>query len=114
MKWGYAAVQRGRGRSFNLIVQRSQKGVPFVPGLGLIAIGLVVLIAPKLIFYALGMLLLLVGCVVSVVAWKVLQFRKRFLEMQANLGGRVEVHQIRPRQTSGQFDDDPDNTIIIH
>lgn len=65
-----------------------RKGFSFAPGLFLIVMGLVVIIAPRLILGALASLFIFVGVLACYVAWKISQFKKKLQKMAE----QVEVH----------------------
>lgn len=102
------------GGSASIIVRRSKRGIPFIPGLALVLLGATIILAPRLIFYALGVLLLFLGLLFWGIAWKVMQLRQKFIAIQRNLDGRVEIHQMRMRQSPVDIEEDPDVKITFH
>lgn len=112
--FGMKADGRTIHYSSGMLMKRSKRSIPFVPGLMLVLLGATVLLAPRLIFYALGILLVFLGVLFWAVAWKVMQLRQKFIAIQKNLDSRIEVHQVRMRQAPIEVEEDPDVKITFH
>lgn len=59
------------------VATKSQRGVPFVPGLSLILLGLTLLIAPKLVMGVLAFGLVMFGVMFCYIAYKLVAFRRQ-------------------------------------
>jgi Flp pilus assembly protein TadB len=77
-------------------VQRDLKGsgLLFVPGLCLVLMGVVALLAPRLILALVAGLFLFLGAVLCVVALKVAQLQRKFTRMAREFEGRIVVQGV--------------------
>lgn len=67
----------------------TKKGVPFVPGLLLIVLGIIALVFPRLIFGAIALCLLALGGLLCYVAYKIALLRRHINSLAKNLEGSL-------------------------
>jgi hypothetical protein len=66
------------------VVVSSKRGIPFLPGLLLIALGAVVLIAPRLVLAVLAIFLLSLGTLFCYLVYKFMALRKQINNLTMN------------------------------
>jgi uncharacterized membrane protein len=69
-------------------------GLLFVPGVCLVLMGIVALLAPRFILALVAGLFLFLGAVLCVVALKVAQIQRKFTRMAREFEGRIVVHGV--------------------
>ncbi len=67
----------------------TKRGVPFVPGLLLMALGITALVAPRLIFGAIAFCLLALGFLFCYLAYRIAVFRRQINSLAKNLEGSL-------------------------
>jgi hypothetical protein len=78
----------------------SRRSFPYLPGAILVAVGACVLIAPKLLFYAVGSLLITFGLLFCFLTWKIMRVIHRFSGLRDQIQGRVEILRDTPSPQS--------------
>ncbi len=78
-------------RVSGVVYSSSRHGAPFLPGVLLVCLALVVLVAPKLVFGAVALVLLTVGLLLCYVAYRVIQFKRQLSELVKGLEKRFTV-----------------------
>jgi hypothetical protein len=63
------------------IVTISPRGVPFMPGIGLILLGAIIFLAPKFFLAAIGTFFVLLGIAACYIAWKLLSFKRQVSQL---------------------------------
>lgn len=95
----------------------SRRSFPYLPGLILVAVGACVLIAPKLLFYAVGSLLITFGLLACFLAWKVMRVIHRFSSLRDQIQGRVEILRDPPTVRESRFlviTEEDDGNYTVH
>lgn len=108
-----------KGRKFQgvkgVVSERSRLSFPFLPGAFFLGMGLIVLVAPKFFAAVLATVLIFLGCLFCVIAWKFMRIRKNFRHIVELFNGKVEIQAF---QIGGQPDnEDPESEskkIIYH
>lgn len=80
------------------LATRGKRSFPFVPGLFFISLGVLVILAPRLIIAALAGLLLFVGALLCFIAYKFIQFQKKVIDLSKQMESKVRSNsfEIRP------------------
>ena len=71
------------------VILSTKRSIPFLPGLLLVALGVVVLIAPRLVLGAIAFCLLALGGLLCYVAYKVVALRRRLHSLAKNFEGSM-------------------------
>ncbi len=96
------------------VVRGSQKGVPFVPGVLLIVLGLVVLFAPRLVLATIALCLLVVGGVCCYVAYKLVAFRRQVQALTKTFEGSFQASGFHSRKPDIDITELESKKIIFH
>lgn len=67
------------------------KGIPFLPGFFLIALGAILFLAPKFFLAAVSAFFILLGIAFCYVAWKVITLKKQVSRLAEELRSTVEI-----------------------
>lgn len=67
----------------------TKRGIPFLPGVMLIALGIVVLVAPRLVLGAIALFLLALGGLFCYVTYKIIALRRQINTMAKNFEGSL-------------------------
>lgn len=98
--------------SSSKVITISPRGIPFVPGVGLILLGALILLAPKFFLAAIAMFFMLLGLACCYIAWKFISFKKQVQKMAQEFHNSID-----PRVFSAHNDDiditDTDNKKIL-
>lgn len=95
----------------------SPGGFLLVPGLFLVLLGVVALIAPRFILALVAGFCLFVGALLCLVAFKIAQLQKRFARMAREFEGRIVVHGVdvvRPGDVVQDINVEPISKKIIY
>ncbi len=96
------------------VARSGRRSFPFIPGLVLIVLGLLVLFAPRLLIAAIATVLFLVGGLLCFVAWKFMQFKRQLTTLARDLEGRIQVQAFHVKDPKSPFPDDEEKKIIYH
>ena len=83
----------GEGR-FNFLREERRSLVVFVPGLVLVLMGLAALLFPRLLMALFALFLISIGAVMALVAWKVVQLKRKFEEAWRGSPHRVVIQTV--------------------
>jgi drug/metabolite transporter (DMT)-like permease len=89
----------------------TRRGIPFLPGLLLIVLGVVVLLAPRLVLGAIAMCLLALGGLFCYVAYKIISLRKQLNTLAKNFEGSMYGSMKGSGLGSSPYSDKPDIDI---
>ena len=93
------------------VVRSGQRGAPFIPGLLLIALALVVIFSPKLFLGAIAIVVLCFGMLMCYVAWRIICFKKHVSQMTKDLERRFYAHSSNMEDPLDAFMEKPDIDI---
>jgi hypothetical protein len=93
------------------VVVSTKRGIPFVPGILLIALGVVVLLAPRLLLGAIAFCLLALGGLLCYVAFKIVSLRRQLNVMAKNFEGSLYGSMRGSGVKGSPFSDKPDIDI---
>ncbi len=74
------------------VISSGRRGTPFLPGLMLMLLAVVVLVAPKLVFGAIAAVLFAVGLLLCYVAYRVIRFKRQLRDMAKNFERQFSSH----------------------
>ena len=97
-----------------VVVSSGRRGAPFVPGVLLICLALVVIVAPKLVFGALAFVLLSMGLLLCYVAYRIVRFKRQLSEMARDLEKRFYVQSFPVDKPDIDITDIESKKIILH
>lgn len=96
------------------ITTKGRQGVPFAPGLMLILLGIVVLLAPRLVLGAIAFVLLGLGLLLCYVAYKFIVFKRHVQELTKNLEGAFPGSGFQGHKKDIDLTDLESKKIIFH
>ncbi len=96
------------------IVTISPRGVPFIPGLGLILLGAVVFLAPKFFLAAIGAFFLLLGIAACYIAWKFLSFKRQVSKLAEEFQNSVDIRAFKVQNSDDIDITEPDSKKIYY
>jgi hypothetical protein len=77
--------------STSKVVTFSPQSVPFMPGIGLILLGAVIVLAPKFFLAAVAAFFILLGVAACYIAWKFLAFKRQVSRLAEEFQNSVDV-----------------------
>lgn len=89
----------------------TKRGIPFLPGVLLVALGVVVLLAPRLVLGAIAVCLLALGGLFCYVAYKIMSLRKQLNTLAKNFEGSMYGSSKGSGLGGSPFSDKPDIDI---
>ncbi len=96
------------------VVRDSKKGVPFVPGILLMVLGLVVLVAPRLVLATIALCLLVVGGVCCYVAYKLVAFRRQVQALTKSFESSFQSSSFHSRKPDIDITELESKKIVFH
>jgi membrane protein implicated in regulation of membrane protease activity len=96
------------------IVTISPRGVPFMPGIGLILLGAIIFVAPKFFLAAVGTFFVLLGGVACYITWKFLSFKRQVSKLAEEFRNGVDVRAFQVQNTDDIDITEPDNKKIYY
>jgi hypothetical protein len=107
---------RGQWQQFSThkVINLSPKGIPFMPGLSLILLGAVIILAPKFFLAAISTLLILMGALLCFVAWKFICLKKQFSKFAQDIQNSVEVRSFHVPGDEIDITEPPDSKKILY
>ena len=95
------------------LADKSRRSFPFMPGLLLLLLGAVILIAPRFVMAVFAMFFIFLGVLFCYLAWKFMRFRKQLSSLTRELDGRIQVQAFHIR-TPDTEPVEPDSKKIIY
>jgi hypothetical protein len=96
------------------ILKRGSRGIPFLPGLLLIALGLVVFLAPRLVLGVIAVFLLTLGLLFCYVAYKFMMLRKQMSAFAKSVEGSLFTSGFKATKRDIDISDSDNDTIVYH
>lgn len=104
-----------QGPAFSGVVLTSgRRGMPFLPGLLLICLAVVVLVAPKLVFGAIALVLLSLGLLLCYVAYRIVKFKRQLSDMARDIEKRFTAQGFPLDRPDIDITEVDDKKIVIH
>jgi hypothetical protein len=91
-----------------------QRSFPFIPGLLLMALALIVVFAPKLLLGAIALILFMLGAFLCFVAWKFMQFRQHLSRLAKDLEGKIQVQAFHVQNGDIEVTERDSKKVIFH
>ena len=104
---------RPDGSTF-VVMSKSKKGIPFLPGLFLIALGVVVLLFPRFVLAALALFFVLIGSLLCFFAYKFIMLRKQLNSLAKNVESSFYSASIRSSKPDIDVTDTESDKIVYH
>ena len=73
------------------VITISPRGIPFIPGIGLVLLGAIIFLAPKFFLVAISTFLILVGAMCCYIAWKFVSFKRQVTKLAEEFQNSVEI-----------------------
>jgi hypothetical protein len=93
---------------------RSKRGLSFLPGLFFIALGLLVVFAPRLLIGAVAAVFVFIGLLFCYAAWKVVQFKRKLRIIAKDVEAKFKVEEFQIRQPDIEVDPADYKKIVVH
>lgn len=104
-----------QNNSFRLSVPaRGKRGLSFLPGLFFIALGLLVVFAPRLLIGAVAAVFVFVGLLFCYAAWKVVQFKRKLRTIAKDVESKFGVQGFQIRQPDIEVEPGDYKKIVFH
>jgi uncharacterized membrane protein YobD (UPF0266 family) len=100
--------------SSSKVITLSPRGVPFMPGVGLILLGTVIFLAPKFFLAAIAMFFVLLGVACCYVAWKFMSFKKHVQQMAESFQSSVDINAFNAQNDDIDITDTESKKILFH
>jgi hypothetical protein len=96
------------------VFNQGQRSIPFLPGLVVLALGIVLLVAPRLVLGAVAVCLLTLGLFLCYVAYKFVMLRKQISSLAKNMESSMYTGSFRAGKADGDIIEVDDGKIIYH
>jgi len=100
--------------SSSVVINKSQRTIPFLPGLVVLALGIVLLVAPRLVLGALAMCLLTLGAFLCYVAYKFVTLRKQLNNLAKNMESSLYTGSYKAGKPDGDIIEVQGEKIVYH
>jgi uncharacterized membrane protein len=95
-------------------MNKSQRTIPFLPGLVVLALGIVLLVAPRLVLGALAICLLTLGVFLCYVAYKFVMLRKQLNSLAKNMESSLYTASYKAGKPDGDIIEVQGEKIVYH
>ena len=92
--------------------RHSRRSFPFIPGVFFLALGMIVLLAPKFFVAVLASVFFFIGFIFCYAAWKFIQFKRQIVQLTRDLDGKIQVQAFHVHRPEGEGSDD--KKIVYH
>jgi len=96
------------------IVKTGHRGIPFIPGLLLIVLGVVVLIAPRLVLATIALCLLSLGALFCYIAYKLVAFKRQVQSLTKTFEASFHSAGFDPGKRDIEVTEFESKKIILH
>jgi Flp pilus assembly protein TadB len=96
------------------VVTITPRGVPFVPGVGLILLGAIIFLAPKFFLAAIGTFFVLLGVGACYIAWKFMSFKRRVSKLAEEFQNGVDIGSFKVQNSDDIDITEPDSKKIYY
>ncbi len=96
------------------VVTFSPRGVPFMPGIGLITLGAIIFLAPKLFLAAVGTFFVMLGVVACYIAWKFLSLKRHVSKLAEEFQNGVDIRAFQVQNSDDIDITEPDSKKIYY
>lgn len=115
----YSTTMRRNTANFKVlsshkVIELSPRGVPFIPGIGLIILGAVIFLAPKLFLATIATFFVLLGAACCYVAWKFIAFKRHVTKLAEELHNSVEIRSFHAQNDDIDITDPESKKILFH
>ena len=97
-----------------VLISKSKRGFPFLPGLCLIALGVTVLLFPRLFLTAIAVCLVGLGALFCYLAYKFIMLRKQLGSLAKSMESSLYGSSFRSRKADTEFTEIDKDTIVYH
>ena len=101
-------------KSSSVFITKSKRGIPYLPGLLLLGLGIVLLIAPKLVLGALAFCLLTFGALMCYATYKISMFRKQVNTLAKNMESSFFTAGMRGSKPDIEVSEESESKIVFH
>jgi len=98
----------------SVVVTKGQHSIPFLPGLVVLCLGVVLLVAPRLVLGALAFCLLTLGVFLCYVAYKFVMLRKQLSTLTKSMETSLYGASFRAGKPDGDIIEVESGKIIYH
>jgi membrane protein implicated in regulation of membrane protease activity len=96
------------------VITTGPRGVPFMPGVGLILLGASIFLAPKFFLAAIGTFFVLLGVAACYIAWKFLSFKRQVTKLAEEFQSTVDIRAFQVQNNDDIDITDPDSKKIYY
>jgi hypothetical protein len=96
------------------MIDKGQRSIPFIPGLVVLGLGIVLLLAPRLVLGALAICLLTLGVFLCYVAYKFAMLRKQLNGLAKSMESSLYTASFRGSKPDGDIIEVDGGKIIYH
>jgi len=100
--------------SSSKVITLSPRGIPFVPGVGLILLGALIFLAPKFFLAAIAMFFILLGLGCCYIAWKFISFKKHVQKMAQEFNNSLDPRLFNAQNDDIDITDTDSKKILFH
>lgn len=100
--------------SSSVVINKGQRTIPFLPGLLVLGLGIVLLVAPRLVLGALAFCLLTLGIFLCYVAYKFVMLRKQINTLAKSMESSLYTGSFRTSKPDGDVIEIESGKIVYH
>jgi hypothetical protein len=100
--------------SSSVVINKGQRTIPFLPGLVVLGLGVVLLVAPRLVLGALAFCLLTLGIFLCYVAYKFVSLRKQLNSLAKSMESSLYTGSFRTTKPEGDVIEIESGKIVYH
>ena len=96
------------------VVTVSPRGIPFMPGIGLILLGAIIFLAPRFFLAAIGTFFVLLGIAACYIAWKFMSFKRQVAKLAEEFQNGVDIRAFQVQNSDDIDITEPDSKKIYY